>query len=242
MRLLLFDIDGTLTQSSGAGRAALVAALEAVFGSCGPVENYQMAGKTDPLIISDLMSAAGIPGPEIQARLTEVYNHMAQYGPGFYARHVISPTPGASELLAALSQREGILLGLLTGNISQTAPLKLVAAGIDPALFRVGAYGSDAIDRDQLPALAMRRARELTGVAFEGGNTIIIGDTPADILCARAGGATAVAIASGIHSAATLAQYQPDHLLESLIDTKAVLDILLSPNSQPAEPPESDTG
>ena len=83
-------------------------------------------------------------------------------------------------------------------------------------MFRIGAYGSDHMDRNQLPGIAMQRASQLTGDLFDGANTVIIGDTPADILCARAGKATAVAVASGWHAAATLAQYKPDHLLENL--------------------------
>jgi phosphoglycolate phosphatase-like HAD superfamily hydrolase len=130
-------------------------------------------------------------------------------------------------LLAALSQRQDVLLGLVTGNIKETAPLKLAAAGIDPAQFRLGAYGCDGMDRNQLPAIAMQRATDLTGYSYSGKNTVVIGDTPADILCARAGRATAVAVASGWHATHTLTRYQPDHLLENLSDTHTVLDILL---------------
>lgn len=227
MRLILFDVDGTLIRSQGAGRAALAYALEQVFGTAGPVDEYHMSGKLDPRIIMDLMTAAGIATADVEARLPAVYDLMAKNGRAIFAEKGIAPCPGVVPLLAALSQRAELILGLLTGNISLTAPLKLAAAGIDPDLFTVGAYGSDAPDRNQLPAIAMARARQLTNCDFNGNNTIIIGDTPADILCARAGRATAVAVASGWHSAATLAQYQPDHLLDSLSDTEAVLDLLL---------------
>ena len=130
-------------------------------------------------------------------------------------------------LLTELQNRDDVLVGLLTGNSYSTSPLKLRAAGIDLALFRVGAYGSDDFDRNRLPALAIQRAGELTGMSFTGADAVIIGDTPADVLCARAGKATAVSVASGWHSAETLAQYHPDYLFEDLSDTAAVLSALV---------------
>lgn len=227
MRLILFDVDGTLIRSQGAGREALACALNEVFGTAGPVDTYHMSGKLDSRIIMDLMTAAGIAAHEVEAGLPAVYEVMARNCPAIFAEKGIVPCPGVLSLLAELNQQDGVLLGLLTGNIDQTAPLKLAAAGIDPDQFKIGAYGSDAMDRNHLPAVAMARAGELTGCKFSGKNTIIIGDTPADILCARAGGATAVAVASGWHSATTLAQYQPDYLLDNLCDTTAVLALLL---------------
>jgi phosphoglycolate phosphatase-like HAD superfamily hydrolase len=108
----------------------------------------------------------------------------------------------------------------------------LAAAGIDPAQFRVGAYGSDDKDRNLLPELAMRRATELTGYRFGGRDTIVIGDTPADILCARSGSARSLAVATGSHSLETLAQYNPDHLLPNLAETERVVDILIAADGE----------
>jgi phosphoglycolate phosphatase len=227
MQLILFDIDGTLIRANGAGKVAMVRALEEVFGTSGPSEAYRMAGKTDPLIIRDLLTAAGIAPAEIEAGLQQVYDLMASHGLQSFVQQGIMACPGVTELLSALAGREDVLLGLLTGNISQTAPLKLAAAGINPGLFRVGAYGSDHADRNSLPPIAMSRAAELTGQSFSGNNTIIIGDTPADITCARVSGARSLAVASGGYSAATLAEYQPDHLLANLVDTETVLALLL---------------
>ena len=226
-RLLLFDIDGTLIRSNGAGRLTLAYALEKLFGTTGPVESYNMSGKTDPRIITDLLTAAGISGKEVENRLPAIYELMAEHGQDIFAEKGIAPCVGVIELLAQLNAREDVLLGLLTGNAQLTAPLKLAAAGIDPLQFKVGAYGSDAMDRNDLPAVGIARANQLTGGQFDGNNTIIIGDTPADILCARAGKATAVAVASGWHSATTLADYQPDHLFDNFGDTGTVLQALL---------------
>ncbi len=228
MKLLLFDIDGTLIRSQGAGRETLAYALEQVFGASGPLNDYHMSGKTDPRIVMDLMTAVGFATDEITAKLPLVYEQMAARGREIFPHREMHPCPGVPELLAALQQHDGALLGLLTGNAHLTAPLKLTAAGIDPVQFKVGVYGSDALDRNQLPTIGIERANQLTGYEFSGYNTVIIGDTPADILCARAGKVTAVAVASGWHSAATLAQYQPDHLFENLTDTQTVIDILLA--------------
>jgi phosphoglycolate phosphatase-like HAD superfamily hydrolase len=103
----------------------------------------------------------------------------------------------------------------------------LQEANIDPLQFVVGAYGSDHSDRNQLPELAIRRANELTGLRLTGDNTIVIGDTPADILCARAGRAKSVAVASGWHSREDLSRYAPDRLFDDFGDTEAVLQALL---------------
>ena len=227
-KLLLFDIDGTLIRSNGAGRLTLSYALTKLFGTAGPLESYNMSGKTDPRIITDLLTAVGVAPKEINRQLPAVYELMAEHGQKIFQEKGMSACVGVPELLSKLSQREDVLLGLLTGNSQLTAPLKLSAAGIDPLQFKVGAYGSDAMDRNELPAIGMTRASQLTGVPFNGNNTIIIGDTPADILCARAGRATAVAVASGWHAAATLADYRPDHLFDNLGETDQVLQTLLS--------------
>jgi phosphoglycolate phosphatase-like HAD superfamily hydrolase len=227
-KLLLFDIDGTLIRSNGAGRLTLAFALERLFGTSGPLESYNMSGKTDPRIITDLLTAVGVSPKEIQKQLPAIYELMAEHGQKIFWEKEMTACPGIPELLAQLAARDDVLLGLLTGNSQLTAPLKLSAAGIDPLQFKVGAYGSDALDRNELPAIGMTRANQLTGGTFNGNNTIIIGDTPADILCARAGKATAVAVASGWHAASTLAEYHPDHLFENLGNTIQVLQTLLA--------------
>ena len=227
MKLLLFDIDGTLIRSDGAGRAALKATLEEMFGTSGPLDSYRMGGKTDARIITDLLATAGFESSEIETKLPAAYALMAQKAETIFPTKNITICPGAAELLTALTQHQDVILGLLTGNACITAPLKLKGASIDPDMFKVGAFGCDHYDRNQLPAIAMKRASDFTGRSFTGANTVIIGDTPADILCARAGKATAVAVASGWHSSATLNQYHPDRLFENLTDTDMVFHSLI---------------
>jgi len=227
MRLLLFDIDGTLIRSNSAGRMAMAAALEELFGSAGPLDSYSMGGKTDARIITDLLMAIGVDQKEIAAKLPDTYALMAEKARVIYPGRGIVACPGAEGLLNDLRDREDVLLGLLTGNSYSTAPLKLEEAGIDPSQFVVSAYGSDDLDRNQLPDIALQRVNELTGLHLTGDNTMIIGDTPADILCARAGKATAIAVASGWHSAKSLSRYHPDILFEDLSDIPGVLQVLL---------------
>jgi phosphoglycolate phosphatase-like HAD superfamily hydrolase len=230
MKLLLFDIDGTLIHSNGAGKRVMALALQDVFGTAGPIDSYNMGGKTDTRIVTDLMAAAGIAAATIEARLAELFTRMEVHGQTIFGNGhgSATPCPGVDSLLNALQGRYDALLGLVTGNIEPMAPLKIAAAGLDPSLFRVGAYGSHHIDRNQLPTIAMKQATQLTKLQFAGHNTIIIGDTPLDIQCARASGATAVAVATGRYSSTTLNQYKPDILLHNLADTDSVLQMLMA--------------
>ena len=107
-------------------------------------------------------------------------------------------------------------MGILTGNVSTTAPIKLRAAGYDPDWFPVGAYGSERMERDDLPALAVERAEKIIGRRIAPEQVVIIGDTPADVSCARALGAVAVAVLTGFSSRDELAATQPDYLLDDL--------------------------
>jgi phosphoglycolate phosphatase-like HAD superfamily hydrolase len=227
MRLILFDIDGTLIRSSGAGRATIAFAMEKVFGTSGSLESYPFSGKTDSQIITDLLGSAGIPAGEIENKIEAVYELMASKGQTLFVQDGIRACPGVPELLAALRSNSKVLLGLLTGNISQTAPLKLAAAGIDPAHFPVGAYGSDAKHRNDLPGIAWERAARITGHEFDGKQTVVVGDTPADITCAKESNSTSVAVATGHYSVGSLEEFQPDFLFENLRDTENVLEILL---------------
>ncbi|MDX1414120.1 MAG: HAD family hydrolase [Candidatus Promineifilaceae bacterium] len=227
MRLLLFDIDGTLIRSNSAGRLAMAAALEEMFGTSGPLESYNMSGKTDARIITDLMTAIGLSAEEAEQKLPLTYELMAEKAMDIYPGRGIVPCAGVEKLLNYLRSREDVVLGLLTGNSQSTTPLKLQEAGIQPEQFVVGAFGSDDLDRNRLVAVATERFLALTGRQIAGDNMVIIGDTPADILCARAGKATAIAVATGWHSMETLARYNPDFLFEDLEDLPVVTQAML---------------
>jgi phosphoglycolate phosphatase-like HAD superfamily hydrolase len=133
--------------------------------------------------------------------------------------------PGIAHVVRALSARNDALVGLLTGNIEAGARVKLRSTGLFP-LFRVGAYGSDSMDRRRLPAIACARARQVAGRDFPFDRVTIIGDTPLDVDCARACGAVAVAVATGFHPHAELAACAPDLLFTDFSDVAAALAAL----------------
>jgi phosphoglycolate phosphatase-like HAD superfamily hydrolase len=120
------------------------------------------------------------------------------------------------DVIHELRRRGSPTMGILTGNVSTTAPIKLRAAGFDPEWFPVGAYGSERMERDDLPALAVERAEKILGRRIAPGQVVIVGDTPQDVSCARALGAVAVAVLTGFSSREELAATQPDYLLDDL--------------------------
>ncbi len=223
MRLFLFDIDGTLILAHGAGRLALIRALEAVYGTAGAVHQYDFRGKTDPQIVGDLLQAAGVPDDLIRARLADCFDAYVSYLERLIADgHQIEIMPGMADVIQALSSQENALVGLLTGNIERGARAKLAPTGL-LRYFRVGAFGSDDADRRRLPAIARERARALVGYEFPCHHVTIIGDTPLDVDCARACGAVAVAVATGQHHADELSACAPDLLFTDFSNIDAVL-------------------
>jgi phosphoglycolate phosphatase-like HAD superfamily hydrolase len=218
VRLFLFDIDGTLVRVRGAGRTALQPALTETYGTAGDIDRYDFRGKTDPRIVFDLMRGAGVSDDVIEARMSACFDayiaHLErQIGDGSR----VTVLPGVADVVRALSARDDALVGLLTGNIEAGARVKLRATGLFP-LFRVGAYGSDSMDRRRLPTVACERARKVAGREFPFERVTIIGDTPLDVDCARACGAVAVAVATGNHAAEELSACAPDLLFTDFTD------------------------
>jgi phosphoglycolate phosphatase len=228
VRLVLFDIDGTILSVRGAGRRALAAALSLVYGTAGDIERYDLRGRTDPRIVFDLMAGAGLGHEAVRERLDDCFEA--------YARRLVAEIgdgsgvvtlPGIADLVARLAADARVLVGLLTGNIEEGARIKLEPTGLRPH-FRLGAYGSDHIDRRQLPSLAARRAQALVGVGFRPEEVLVIGDTPHDIECARHFGAVAVAVATGLYPRHELEAHQPDLLFSDFSDVETALVRLLS--------------
>ncbi|HEU5185332.1 MAG TPA: HAD family hydrolase [Gemmatimonadaceae bacterium] len=226
VRLVLFDIDGTILRSNGAGRRAMMAALHEVFGAMGP-EDHRYDGKTDPQIVREVMRLEGHHDEHIDERmdalmalyLTRLERELASGGTFVY--------PGVRELLAALEARSDTVLGLLTGNLAEGAQAKLRAAGIDPGRFRVGAFGSDHEHRPELPAVARRRAQSELGIDLQGHHLVIIGDTPADIECGRSLGVRAIGVATGSYTVEELLEHNPHAVFETLEDTERVVSAIV---------------
>lgn len=222
-RLVLFDIDGTLLSSDGAGKRAVRDALLEVYGLTGPIRGYSFAGRTDPEIVRDLLRLAGREDTEIAAGMERLFDRYLRNLEREIRSVNAAPYPGIPELLDRIEAAgEPLVLGLLTGNVREGARMKVDAAGLGFSRFRVGAYGSDHAQRPELPAVALRRARELVGMDFSGKEIVIIGDTPLDVACGAHLGVRTIAVATGTHGVDALAACDPDYVFPDLADVDAV--------------------
>lgn len=229
-RLILFDIDGTILSTNGAALRAFHRALLEVYGTAGPIATHPFDGKTDPQIARELLSAAGLDVGTIEGGFDQLWRaYLRELAVEFaHPDHVTTLLPGVREVLDALeAEHLTSVVGLLTGNLERGAVLKLGSVKLADR-FAMGAYGSDHERRDQLPAIAVERARALTGRLFEGEEIVIIGDTPYDITCGQALGVRAVGVATGRYAAEELVAAGADVVLTDLSDTDAALDALLA--------------
>lgn len=228
MKLVLFDIDGTMLKSEGVGRASMESALQNVFGSAGSSE-YRYDGKTDKQIVREVMQREGHGDDLIDERMDSVMEHYVggleqRIGSGSFTVRALAGIP---ELLDALEKREDVVLGLLTGNIREGARRKLAAAGVDFDRFRINAFGSDSEHRPELPAIARQRAKDSLDLDLSGDQMYVIGDTPADIACGRELGARAIAVATGRYTVEDLRAHMPFAVFEDLSDTEKVMGSIL---------------
>lgn len=209
MRLLLFDIDGTLLTCGPQVRPWFAGALEEVYGTSGAIDGYDFAGRTDPEIVRDLV---GDGCPERLARMRESYL-------GRLDRHLdpaaMRLLPGVRELLDELTGRGDVLVGLLTGNWERGARIKLSRLGLE-TYFVLGAFGDDGVCRSDLPPVALARAQAHAGREFNPADAIIIGDSVHDVGCARAHGLPVLAVASSFTPAERLAAAGADRVIASL--------------------------
>jgi phosphoglycolate phosphatase-like HAD superfamily hydrolase len=214
--LCLFDIDGTLIDTHGAGMTALRAACRDVFGDDGPP--LDLGGATDLGLLDSLCAHFGLDpaDTELRDRFFATYHEHLDRGLGgdSYRGRVID---GAERLVEALANTAGTVLGLLTGNTARGAEIKMRRHRLDRH-FPFGAFGCDHADRNRLGPIALERAARHSGRTIDAGETWVIGDTPRDIACARAIGARCIAVATGGFSTSQLAAHNPDHLCVSLAD------------------------
>lgn len=224
-QLVLFDIDGTLLLSGGAGKRALNRAFEELFGVAGGFDGIPVAGRTDPLIFRDALERAGVvTGAETRRRFHARYCDLLGeeiLGPG--PRKGLMP--GVRALLARLDARAGVTSALLTGNVARAARIKLEHFDLWDH-FACGAYGDDAAQRDDLVPIAVDRARRRGVDVRSTAQVVVVGDTPLDIRCARKFGARAVAVATGPFDEDALRRHGADGVLPDLADTGAFIDLL----------------
>jgi phosphoglycolate phosphatase-like HAD superfamily hydrolase len=229
-RLVLFDVDGTLIDTAGAGRRAIERAVSQVFGIDGlpaTTRAVEFAGRTDPVIIADVARAAGVPPSEYARRqadlertfLAELQREMERDEP---RRRVL---PGVRDLLEHLAGTEAVWLGLVTGNVEAGARIKLAAFDLN-RFFPDGGFSSDHPDRREIARIACAKLSARAGIAFAPVQVTVVGDTAHDVDCARANGYRSVAVDGGWVPRDSLARAGPDHLLDSLADRDRALAAL----------------
>lgn len=226
-KLVLFDIDGTLVLTGGAGLRAMNSALEQVLGHRDGLDGIPVAGRTDWAILSDAVRQVGrsLNEPLFDALRGAYLHHLAieVEQPG---RGVKAVMPGVRELLDALEAREDVLLGLLTGNFEEGARIKLGHFDLW-RYFPCGAFGGDAADRNALVPFAVDRARACGLPDIDAADVIVVGDTPHDVTCAQAAGAVPVAVATGGYSVEQLRETGAGVVFQDLSDTQSFLKLLL---------------
>jgi phosphoglycolate phosphatase len=226
MHLILFDIDGTLTLTGGAGMRAMNRACADVVGHDNAMDGVALAGRTDWIILDDILRNAGraLDATLLDQLRRRYVAHLAEeiQLPG---RGVKDMMPGIRPLLDALQRREDVALGLLTGNFLEGARIKLEYFDLW-RYFPCGAFGGDSANRNDLVPVAIRRARECGIADVQPSDVLVVGDTPHDVACARVAGATPVAVATGGYSVEQLRETGAGIVFRDLSDTAAFLKLL----------------
>jgi phosphoglycolate phosphatase len=222
-RLLLFDIDGTLIHSGGAGVHALKSAFKERFSIADDLDDIEIAGMTDSGIVVSILKKHKIPATNenISAFLDSYVHFLSLELP----RRKGKLLPGVLKLLKKLKSRPHLVLALLTGNVSRGAQLKLEHYGVWH-FFEFGAFADDHPNRNRLGSFARERAKKKHGREFSASEIDVIGDTPRDIACGKALGARTVAVATGTWRRDQLTKYQPDFLIDDLSDVEGIIDTL----------------
>jgi phosphoglycolate phosphatase len=222
-KLLLFDIDGTLLLSGGAGAKAMLATGQKLFGD-GFNFDLDTSGKLDTQIFAELTKLN--PTLEMRSRHNEfrdAYLKLLEFELNWDNKAFIMP--GIEKLLEDLRKRQHITLGLLTGNYGPAAKLKLKAVNIQHDWFSVTAFGDEAITRPDLVELALKRY-EQTKEKLHPQEVVVIGDTPRDVACAHAHGCVAFAVATGRWSVEQLQAARADIVVDNLNDATKLLELL----------------
>jgi phosphoglycolate phosphatase-like HAD superfamily hydrolase len=239
-RLVLWDVDGTLVRCGEVGRRAIERAARRALDhrvdwTEDSVPKVRMGGGTDPGILLELLAHGGVEGAESEELLDLALRHLedevAAAARTIEVEGIV--LPGAGEVVDRLNREPGVVQSVLTGNIRSGAVVKLGALGLDDRLdLEIGAYGSDHADRNRLVPLAVERAEAKHGLRFEPGEVWVVGDTPRDFECARAGGVRCLLVATGGHPLEELEQLGADVVLPDLTDVDRVVALL---TSQPAD-------
>ena len=225
-KLVLFDIDGTLVLTGGAGVRAMTRACDEIVGSSNALHGVAVAGRTDWIILSDALERMGRDlDQQLFSALRDRYVAYLREEIKVPGHGVKAVMPGIQALLDDLQARDGVYLGLLTGNFEAGARIKLEYFDLW-RYFQCGAFGDDAADRNALVPFAVSRARDCGVPDLAPQDILVVGDTPHDIACARAVGATPVAVATGMFTTEQLRDSGADIVFRDLSDTAAFTSLL----------------
>ncbi len=220
--LMLFDIDGTLVQGAKSHYQAYIEAVKKFYGMEDYVRSVNAAGKSDKLILHEILTLGGLSTDEIQKNFQNCLDYMTDY----YLKNVqyehIHIMDGTVELLEEL-KRKNVLLGLVTGNLEPIAHAKLGRAGLD-GYFSFGGFGSDNADRSLMVKKALDIAKSQFG--FNGDKIFVIGDTPRDVEAAHVFNLKIIAVATGMYSTQELRDCGADYVLENFKNRDKILEIL----------------
>jgi phosphoglycolate phosphatase-like HAD superfamily hydrolase len=223
MHVFLFDIDGTLIRSGGAGRIAFEGAIVSLFGTPDRLPEVAFTGRTDRAIAGDLFEHFGVANSTENWR--DFQKEYLRRLPATLAERAGRVLPGVAALLDRLARRSGVAVGLLTGNMQEGARTKLRHYGLWQ-YFAYGAFGDEHFGRDDVARDALRYSERHVGRPIDAHRVWVVGDTPHDVACARAVGAQAVAVATGTHTREELALCEPDLLLDDLSDPSEMFDAI----------------
>jgi phosphoglycolate phosphatase-like HAD superfamily hydrolase len=215
MKLVLFDIDGTLLRCGPQVRPIFAAALEEVFGTAGEIDAFEFTGRTDPGIVIDLITGAGLPETVVRERLPRMRSLYTGRLDSELDRQGMELLPGVVEILERLAGREDVVVALLTGNWEPGAKAKLSRFDLN-RYFPFGAFGCDGVDRSELPPVALDRAERATGRRFRPEDVLIVGDSVHDVSCARAHGIPCLAVGTGRTPEAVLQSAGADWVIGDL--------------------------
>lgn len=230
-RLVLWDIDGTLVRAGGVASEVFSVAVEHAVGRHPGAHGVRMGGKTDPQIALEILSGMGLEAGQDEHHLPLVVERLeAELAAAVeLIRQKGRVLPGVVEILTALHGDPKVAQSVLTGNTAANAATKLAAFDLGRWLdLEIAAYGSDDRDRRALVPIALARAAERRGLALTPDDVWVVGDTPNDLHCARAGGARCVLVGTGNVPTVELARFDPDAVLDDLADVDAVVQLLRS--------------
>ena len=219
LKLVLFDIDGTLLLADGQGRDAMENGIGRFLERDIDADEIDFGGRTDLEIIQGIVEKHTDPSERNSGLIEDTLDAFVEYCLSHWQDHRVKALPGAVELVLSLANRTDLAIGLVTGNAERTAYRKLKSVGLE-GHFPFGAFGDDHENRTELLQIALRRAADLYGREFRIQDACVVGDTTRDIRACRNIGMPCLAVASGFHSRSLLTNHSPDALLDSLSDTR----------------------